>query len=74
MSNKTWREKSEEWLHGQIKSNPDLEPKELRKLCTKNYPFSERSGHAYKAWLSVMREYFGNALNDKEQPNLFWSC
>ncbi len=39
--------------------NPDLSHKEIRNFCSKNYPFTERRGYAYKAWLSAMRDHFG---------------
>jgi hypothetical protein len=31
---------------------------ELRKWCSKNYPYYQRSGWAYKAWLKALRMYF----------------
>lgn len=54
----SWTDTSAAWLHEQIKAHPEMDKKQLRAWCAKNYPFSERSGWAYKAWLRAMRAYF----------------
>lgn len=54
----SWTDMSAEWLQEQIKAHPELDKKQLRAWCAKNYPFSQRSGWAYKAWLKAMRAYF----------------
>lgn len=54
----SWTDKSAEWLQEQIKAHPEMDRPTLRKWCSKNYPFYERSGWAYKAWLKALRAYF----------------
>lgn len=49
---------SAEWLQEQIKAHPEMSKPELRKWCSKNYPYDERRGWAYKAWLKALRAYF----------------
>ncbi len=54
----SWTDNSAEWLQEQIKTHPEMDKAELRKWCSKNYPYSMRRGWAYKAWLKAMRAYF----------------
>lgn len=54
----SWTDTSAAWLHEQIKAYPEMDKKQLRAWCSKNYPFGERYGWAYKAWLRAMRAYF----------------
>ena len=54
----SWTEHSAEWLAEQVKAHPEMSKEELRKWCSKNYPFSERRGWAYKAWCKALRAYF----------------
>lgn len=54
----SWTDKSAEWLQEQVKAHPEMNAAELRRWCTKHYPFAQRSGWAYKAWLKAMRAYF----------------
>lgn len=54
----SWSDTSAEWLQEQIKAHPELDKKQLRARCGKNYPFAQRTGWAYKAWLKAMRAYF----------------
>lgn len=54
----SWTDHSTEWLQEQIKAHPEMSKAELRRWCSKNYPFQQRSGWAYKAWLKAMRAYF----------------
>ncbi len=54
----SWTDASAEWLQEQIKAHPEMSKTELRRWCTKNYPFAARSGWAYKAWLKALRAYF----------------
>ena len=54
----SWTDTSAAWLQEQIKAHPELDKKQLRTWCSKNYPFSQRSGRAYKAWCKAMRAYF----------------
>lgn len=55
---KSWTDHSADWLQEQIKAHPEMSKEELRKWCAKNYPYSQRSGWAYKAWLKALRAYF----------------
>lgn len=54
----SWTDDSAEWLQVQIKAHPDMTRAELRRWCSKNYPWGMRSGWAYKAWLKALRSYF----------------
>ena len=54
----SWTDHSAEWLQEQIKAHPEMSKEELRKWCSKNYPYAQRSGWAYKAWLKALRQYF----------------
>lgn len=54
----SWTDHSSAWLQEQIKAHPDMTKAELRKWCAKNYPYDERRGWAYKAWLKALRAYF----------------
>ncbi|URI08791.1 hypothetical protein MW290_24755 [Aquincola tertiaricarbonis] len=54
----SWTDISAAWLQEQIKAHPEMSREELRKWCSKNYPFHQRSGWAYKAWLKALRAYF----------------
>lgn len=62
----TWYAESYGWIKQQQIENPHLTKQELRKHCSKNYPFAERRGHAYKAFLSAMRDIFGAARQPKK--------
>lgn len=54
----SWSDESAAWLQAQIQAHPDMDSAQLRSWCRKNYPFSERKGWAYKAWLKTLRRYF----------------
>ena len=54
----SWTDASAEWLQEQIKAHPEMSKDELRRWCSKNYPYCQRSGWAYKAWLKALRAYF----------------
>lgn len=54
----SWTDDAASWLQEQIKAHPEMTKKELRRWCSKNYPYSHRSGWAYKAWLKALRAYF----------------
>lgn len=54
----SWTDHSAAWLNEQIKAHPEMSKAELRRWCSKNYPFDARSGWAYKAWLKALRAYF----------------
>ncbi len=54
----SWTEHSAAWLQEQIKAHPEMSKEELRRWCSKNYPFDMRRGWAYKAWLKALRAYF----------------
>lgn len=57
----SWYAESYGWIKGQQMENPGLSHAEMRKHCSKNYPFRERRGYAYKAFLEAMRDIFGAA-------------
>ena len=61
----SWYGESYGWIKLQELENPNLDRKELRKHCSKNYPFRERKGYAYKAFLEAMRDVFGAARKPK---------
>jgi hypothetical protein len=54
----SWTEDAAEWLQAQVKAHPEMSKPELRKWCSKNYPYCQRRGWAYKAWLKALRAYF----------------
>lgn len=54
----SWTTDSAEWLAEQVKAHPEMSKAELRRWCSKNYPYAQRSGWAYKAWLKALRAYF----------------
>ena len=60
----SWYAKSMGFIKKMKMENPGMSPKELRRHCSKNYPFRERSGFAYKAFLNAMRDEFGRAKRD----------
>jgi len=54
----SWTDDSAAWLAYQVKAHPEMSREELRKWCSKNYPYAQRRGWAYKAWLKALRAYF----------------
>lgn len=54
----SWTEDAAAWLQEQAKAHPEMTKPELRKWCRQNYPYYQRSGWAYKAWLKALRMYF----------------
>jgi hypothetical protein len=54
----SWTTDSAEWLAEQVKAHPEMTKPELRRWCSKNYPYAQRSGWAYKAWTKALRAYF----------------
>jgi hypothetical protein len=54
----SWTDHSADWLQEQIKAHPEMDKKQLRVWCSKNYPYQMRRGWAYKAWLKALRAYF----------------
>lgn len=54
----SWTDDAAAWLQEQIKAHPEMTKPELRKWCSKKYPYAQRSGWAYKAWLKALRAYF----------------
>jgi len=61
----SWYITSYGWIKEQERNNPDMSREELRNHCSKNYPYAERKGWAYKAWLSAMRDVFGSKKKSK---------
>lgn len=56
----SWRDRARQIIAEQEQAHPELQGDALRKHCSKNYPFAQRRGFAYKAWLAAMRERFGD--------------
>jgi hypothetical protein len=54
----SWTTDSAAWLQEQIKAHPEMTQAELRRWCSRNYPYAWRRGWAYKAWLKALRAYF----------------
>lgn len=57
----SWYTNSYAWIKQQQAEHPDLDHTAMRKHCSKNYPFAERRGAAYKGFLAAMRDVFGAA-------------
>ena len=49
----SWTTRSAAWLQQQVKAHPEMTRDELRRWCSKNYPYAWRCGWAYKAWLKA---------------------
>lgn len=64
----SWYQTAYSWILDQRDDNPEMDRAELEKHCRQNYPFAMRRGHAYKAWLEAMRDYFGVK---QKGPDLF---
>lgn len=62
----SWYHTSYEWILDQRDNNPELSREELKKHCSKNYPFAMRKGYAYKAWLKAMGDFFGRESKGKD--------
>ncbi len=62
----SWYERSLAVIKKQRLKNPELSTPELKKFCSQHYPFAERTGCAYKAWLKAMRETFGRTHPEPE--------
>ena len=54
----SWYEKSCRIIHAQLAEVKHLETKDQKRHCSKNYPYRERRGWAYQAWLKAMRDIF----------------
>lgn len=61
----SWYAEAYGWISQQKLDHPEMSHDELRKHCSKNYPFCERKGWAYKAFLRAMRDHFGAARKKK---------
>lgn len=62
----SWYAEAYGWICQQKMDNPEMDHKSLRRHCSKNYPFRERSGYAYKAFLQAMCDHFGAARAPKK--------
>ena len=67
----SWRTATLAWIDEQRLKNPNMAHVELKRHCSKNYPFSERKGAAYKGFLKAMHEVFGKKESNKEQQDMF---
>lgn len=54
----TWYQKSLAFINKEAADNPNMTQVELKKHCSKNYPFEQRRGHACVAWLKAVKDYF----------------
>ncbi len=54
----SWTDDAAAWLQDAIKAHPEMTKPELRKWCSANYPYAQRTGWAYKAWLKALRAHF----------------
>ena len=61
----SWYTSSYGWIQKQQLEHPELDRDELRKHCSKNYPWDMRKGWAYKSFLKAMREHFGASRRPK---------
>ncbi|SOD16030.1 hypothetical protein [Nitrosomonas ureae] len=59
------------WIDEQKLKNPDMTLEELKKHCSKYYPFQGRYGSAYKGFLKAMRERFGYKTRNDKQKDIF---
>ena len=67
----SWTDDAAAWLQEQIKAHPSMSKKDLRRWCSKNYPYNQKSGWAYKAWLKALRAYFDpQAVRPKRKGGL----
>jgi hypothetical protein len=57
-------------INQQIHENLDLSREEQKSYCSKNYPYSNRSGWAYKSWLKAMKDHFGTKKKLSSQIDL----
>lgn len=64
----SWYADAYQWIKKQQRENPAMCRDDLRKHCSENYPFAQRKGHAYKAYLEAMRDVFGDRRKDKNSP------
>lgn len=62
----SWYAKIYGWIKMQQLENPGMSHDELKKHCSKNYPFCERKGHAYKSFLQAMRDVFGASRKPRQ--------
>ena len=67
----SWYERSMEFINCMSDENPNLAIDELKKLCSKEYPFGERKYYPYKAFLKAMKDTFNPEIKaEKERcPN-----
>lgn len=61
----SWYGEAMGFIKKQKIDNPEMPHDELRKHCSKNYPFGMKQGYAYKAFLEAMRDEFGSARRKK---------
>jgi hypothetical protein len=54
----SWTARSLTWIANQRAAMPEATADELERHCRRHYPYTDRRGWAYKAWLKAMRIYF----------------
>ena len=69
----SWYESSWSWIQQQCQAHPELSREELRKHCSRNYPYDMRRGWAYRSFLRAMHDHFGRdkAAQCPDQVDLF---
>lgn len=61
----TWYAEACAWIQQQKLLHPGMTHQEIRRHCSRNYPFHVRRGYAYKAFLRAMKDHFGAARRSK---------
>ena len=68
----SWYTSTLRWIDEQRLKNPNMSREDLKKYCSKNYPFHGRYGSAYKGFLKAMRERFGYKTRNDQQKDMFY--
>ena len=66
----SWKVTSIKWINEQMNAHPEMDREALRKHCSKNYPYAQRSGWAYKSFLAAMKEVFGDRARKKRDERI----
>lgn len=65
----TWKEAAHRCIAQVLANNPVItDEKELRKLISAAYPWGERTGYPYKAWLQAVKETFSSPVEHGLPP------
>ena len=71
MARATWVTRSADIVRQIVADNQGLDDKELRKVITSAYPYRERMGWAYKAWLKAVKQVLGNRKQVENVRNMW---